>query len=521
VFIRFPRTQAVPAALAVAALLGAMPALAQDQKDQKNQAVAADSAKKPPAPELQDKTSVTHHTVRIEGQPVAYTAKAGTLVLRDQNDKGIASFFYVYYTRDNVTDVAKRPLFYSFNGGPGTGSLWMHIGFTGPRRVAYDENGFQLRPPYRLVDNDHSLLDAADIVYINPIGVGYSRMAPGEDPHKFHGVQADIESMGDFIRLFTTREGRWQSPKYLIGESYGTTRAAGLAGYLQSAHQMYLNGVVLVSMTGLSYDSGTDTRYVTALPYMTAAAWYHKKLPQDLQSQPLAGAIAEADQYASGDYQRALFKGGLITPQERTAVSQHVARLIGVTPEFVLRSNLRVEKQRFWKELLRDRGLTIGRLDSRYTGVDKDASGAQPDEDPALQNWNGPFGSAINMYLRDELKWETDDKYYVWGNVRPWRQDPQTKVGEMLRDAMAENPYLHTLILGGYFDGGTDFSTARYTISHLDPSGALNNRFHFAFYESGHMLYLKDSVRAQAKQDLVKFIQTTGAAAAATSTGQQ
>ncbi|HJZ71794.1 MAG TPA: hypothetical protein VKE51_08635 [Vicinamibacterales bacterium] len=510
---RRPRTHAVPAAVALSAVLAGTPALAQDQK---GQAAASEAAKKPPAPELKDKTSVTHHTVRIEGQPVAYTAKAGTLVLRDPNDKAIASFFYVYYTRDNVTDLAKRPLVYSFNGGPGTGSLWMHIGFTGPRRVAYDENGFQLRPPYRLVDNDHSLLDVADIVYINPIGVGYSRMAPGEDPHKFHGVQADIESMGDFIRLFTTREGRWQSPKYLIGESYGTTRAAGLAGYLQKTHQMYLNGVVLVSMTGLSYESGTDMRYVTSLPYMTAAAWYHKKLPADLQSQPLAAAIAEAEKYAGGDYQLALFKGGLITLPERTAVAQRVARLIGVSPDFVLHSNLRVEKQRFWKELLRDRGLTIGRLDSRYTGIDKDASGAQPDEDPALQNWNGPFGSAINAYMRDELKWETDDKYYVWGDVRPWRQDPQTHVGEMLRQAMAENPYLHTLILGGYFDGGTDFSTARYTISHLDPSGALNNRFHFAFFESGHMLYLKDSVRAQAKQELVKFIQTTGAATSAT-----
>jgi carboxypeptidase C (cathepsin A) len=233
-----------------------------------------------------------------------------------------------------------------------------------------------------------------------------------------------------------------------------------------------------------------------------------------------SAAIAEAEKYAGGDYQLALFKGGLITPQERTTVAQHVSRLIGVSPEFVLHSNLRVEKQRFWKELLRDRGLTIGRLDSRYTGVDKDASGAQPDEDPALQNWNGPFGSAINMYMHDELKWQTVDKYYVWGNVRPWRQDPQTRVGEMLRQAMAENPYLHTLILGGYYDGGTDFSTANYTITHLDPSGALNDRFHFAFFESGHMLYLKDSVRAQAKQALVKFIQTTETAASAMTTSQ-
>jgi carboxypeptidase C (cathepsin A) len=324
--------------------------------------------------------------------------------------------------------------------------------------------------------------------------------------------------MGDFIRLFTVREGRWQSPKFVMGESYGTTRASGLAGYLQSAHQMYLNGVILVSMTNLSYEAGDDVRYATTLPYMTAAAWYHKKLPAELQSQPLANAIDASEKYASGEYQLALFKGSQITPEERTAVAQKVAQLIGVSPDFVLQNNLRVSKQRFWKELLRDQGLTIGRLDSRYTGTDKDAGGEAPDEDPALQNWNGPFGAAINMYLRDELKWETDDKYYVWGNVRPWKRDPQTNVGEMLRQAMAENPFLHTLVMGGYFDGATDFYSARYTIGHLDPSGALNKRFHFAFYESGHMLYLKDSVRAAAKQDLVKFIQMASAGSPATTT---
>ncbi|HET7618917.1 MAG TPA: hypothetical protein VFK20_10440, partial [Vicinamibacterales bacterium] len=451
-------------------------------------------------------------------QPVSYTAKAGTLILRDDGQQPLASFFYVYYTRDNAGDLSKRPLIYSFNGGPGTGSLWMHIGFTGPRRVEYDENGFMLKPPYRLIDNDQSILDVSDIVYINPVGVGLSRMAPGQDLHKFHGVMEDIQSMGDFIRLFTVREGRWQSPKFVMGESYGTTRASGLAGYLQSAHQMYLNGVILVSMTNLSYEAGDDVRYATTLPYMTAAAWYHKKLPADMQSQPLATAIAASEKYASGEYQLALFKGSQITPEERTAVAQKVAQLIGVSPEFVLHNNLRVSKQRFWKELLRDQGLTIGRLDSRYTGTDKDAGGEAPDEDPALQNWNGPFGAAINMYLRDELKWETDDKYYVWGNVRPWKRDPPTNVGEMLRQAMAENPFLHTLVMGGYFDGATDFYSARYTIGHLDPSGALNKRFHFAFYESGHMLYLKDSVRAAAKQDLVKFIQMASAGSPATTT---
>ena len=511
----YKRVFAIPAALAIAMTVTMTTTAAQGRAqaagEQQGAANVAASA-------LQEKTSVTHHTVRIDGQPVAYTAKAGTLILRDQNEKPLASFFYVYYTRDGVTDLSKRPLIYSFNGGPGTGSLWMHIGFTGPRRVAYDENGFMLRPPYHLVDNEDSILDVADIVYINPVGVGLSRMAPGEDPHTFHGVLEDIASVGDFIRLFTVRESRWQSPKYVMGESYGTTRAAGLAGYLQSAHQMYLNGVILVSMTGLSYQAGDDMHSVTSLPYMTATAWYHKKLPADLQNGPLSAAIAASEKYAAGDYQLALYKGGTIPPDEAKAVSAQVARLIGVSPQFVLNSNLRVDKQRFWKELLRDRGLTVGRLDSRYTGVDKDASGERPSEDPALENWNGPFGAAINMYVRDELKFETDDKYYVWGDVRPWKPDPQTNVGEMLRQAMAENPYLHTLVFGGYFDGGTDFDTARYTISHIDPSGALKDRFHFAFYESGHMIYLRNEVRTQAKRELARFIQLTTGAEAKTTT---
>jgi len=468
---------------------------------------AAGAGPRETAPELQEKTSVTRHTIRIGGQPVAYTATAGNLLLRDDRNKPIASFFYVYYTRDGVTDLARRPIFYSFNGGPGTASIWMHVGFTGPRRVTYDDEGFQLQPPYRLHDNEQSILDIADIVYIDPIGVGYSRMAPGEDPHRFHGIGDDISAMGDFIRVFTVRNGRWKSPKFLIGESYGTTRASGLAGYLQSQHQMYMNGVVLVSMTNLGYDRGPDLGFATVLPYMTATAWYHKKLPADLQKQPLKAVLAASERYAMNEYLLALAKGGLITPEERTGVAREVARLIGVSPAFVERSNLRVDKNRFWKELLRDQGLTVGRLDSRYTGIDADAAGERPEADPAMQHWDGPFAGVMNTYLREELKWETDDKYIVWGNVRPWRQDPEVRVHDMLRRAMTQNPFLKVFVLEGYYDGATDFYSAQYTISHVDPSGALNKRFEFGLYESGHMMYLKNSVLAEAKRDLARFVQ--------------
>lgn len=460
-------------------------------------------------PDLQEKTSATHHTIRVGGQPVAYTATTGTLVLRDDNGKALASFFYVLYTRDGVTDLAKRPIFYSFNGGPGTASIWMHMGFTGPRRVVYDQDGFMVRPPFRLGDNEQSIIDAADIVYIDPVGTGFSRMAPGQDVHRFHGITDDIAAMGDFIRVFTARHGRWKSPKYLIGESYGTTRASGLVGYLQSQHQMYINGVVLVSMTNLGVERGVDVGYATALPYMTATAWYHKKLPADLQAKPLEAVLREAETFAMRDYLFALTRGGLLSGEEKAAVAQQVARFTGLTTEFVQRGNLRVERGRFWKELLRDRGLTVGRLDSRYTGVDRDTAGENYEGDPAMWNWDGPFAAALHAYFKDELEWATDDKYYVWGNVRPWRQEPDPRVGEMLRRAMTQNPFLQVLVLEGYYDGATDYFSAQYTMSHLDLSGALKGRIRFAFYESGHMMYLKNSELAKAKRDLVQFVEAT------------
>ena len=460
-----------------------------------------------PAPDLQERTSVTRHTIRIGGQPVAYTATAGNLVLRDDRGKATASFFYVYYTRDGVTDLTRRPLVFSFNGGPGTASIWMHVGFTGPRRVVYDDEGFQVQPPYRLSDNEQSILDIADIIYIDPVGVGYSRMAPGEDPHRYHGVGDDIAAMGDFIRVFTSRQSRWKSPKFLIGESYGTTRASGLVGYLQSQHQMYMNGVILVSMTNLGLDRGAEVSYATTLPYMTATAWYHKKLAAELQARPLRQVLDEAERFAMTDYQVGLFKGGLLGADERASLAKQVARFTGLSAEFVLRSNLRIDRNRFWKELLRDKGLTVGRLDSRYTGIEKDSAGEAPEADPAMQNWDGPFAGAMNTYLRDELKWETDDKYIVWGNVRPWRQDPDVRVYDMLRRAMAQNPFLKVLVLEGYFDGATDYFGAQYTMSHIDPSGKVNKRIEFGLYESGHMMYLKNSALAEAKRDLTRFIQ--------------
>jgi carboxypeptidase C (cathepsin A) len=453
---------------------------------------------------LPDEPVVTQHTTTIRGETIRYTAEAGTLPIRE-NGKVMARMFYVYYKRDNVPEGVERPMVFSFNGGPGTASVWMHMGYTGPRRVQYDEEGFALRPPVGLEDNPYSILDVADIVYIDPVATGFSRMVEGEDEHMYHGTLSDIASVADLIRLFIVRKDRWDSPKFVIGESYGTTRASGLAGYLADAHQIYLNGVILVSMTNLNVEAGPDVRYATALPQLAATAWYHRQLPTGLQTRPLRDVLDEVEGFALSDYLRALVAGDRLTDAERRSVAEQVARYTGVDPAYVLSANLRMDTSRFWKELLRDQRLTVGRLDSRYVGVDRDAAGETPEYDPAMADWDGPFGNAVNLYLRRELGYDPDLQYNIWGPVRPWNRDDGTNVGEMLRSAMQANPYLKVLIQGGYFDAATDYFSAAYTISHIQPGGDFRDRFRFAWHESGHMMYLRQEDLESANQELRDF----------------
>ncbi len=448
---------------------------------------------------------VTQHTARIGGQSIAYAAEAGWLPIRDDG-KVVAKMFYIAYTKSGVQDASSRPLIFSFNGGPGTASVWMHMGYTGPRRVSYDDDGFAQRPPAGLEDNPHSILDAADIVYIDPIATGFSRMVEGEELHKFHGKLADIQSVGDFVHGYLVRKDRWASPKFVIGESYGTTRAAGLAGSLLNRFQIYLNGVILVSMTGLDVERGQDVAYAMALPQRAATAWYHRQLPADLQRKPLRDVLNEVEGFAGGEYLSALVKGDRLGDAEKSQLSQKLGRYLGVSPDFAASANLRIDSRRFWKELLRDQRLTVGRLDSRYLGVDRDAAGENPDYDPAMTDWNGPFSNAVNRYLRSELKYNPELQYNVWGNVRPWAQDEGTSVADLLREAMRGNPYLKVLIQGGYYDAATDYYTAVYTISHIQPGGEFKERFRFAWYESGHMMYLRKPDLGASNNDLRNFI---------------
>ena len=338
---------------------------------------------------------ITQHTGRFNGETVSYTAEVGWIPIRDDG-KVVAKMEYVVSTKNDVTDVSKRPLIISFNGGPGTASVWMHLGYTGPRRVTYDDEGFQQRPPAGLEDNPYAILDTADIVYLDPIGTGFSRMVEGEPLHKFHGKLADIQSVGDFIYAFVNKKGRWPSPKFIIGESYGTTRASGLVASVQQRFQMYINGVILVSATELDLDRGPEVTFATSLPTKTATAWYHKHLVPDLQAKPLRTVLAEAEQFAMDEDLTALVKGDHISDAERDTIAAKVARYTGLSKQFVLNLNLRVSYPRHWKELLRDRRLTVGRLDTRYTGIDYDAAGEFPEYSPELADWNGPFGAAIN-----------------------------------------------------------------------------------------------------------------------------
>lgn len=455
-----------------------------------------------------ESSSVTKHNVKIEGRPLNYTVTAGTYLLKEDDGKPLASIFYMAYMKDGVKDKSRRPLLFSFNGGPGTASLWLHLGVLGPRKVVYDDEGFALQPPYRLEDNEYSILDMADVVFIDPVATGYSRMAPGEDPHKYHGTMEDIESVGEFIRLYVTRNKRWDSPKFLIGESYGTVRASGLAEHLQERHLMFLNGVILVSMTSLNVETGGDVGYALIVPHYAATAWYHKKLPPDLQSKNLLDVLDEVEKFVMSEYFLALVKGGYLPPEEKRNIVRKLSRYTGLSTDYIERSNLRIERARFRKELLRDENRTVGRLDSRYKGIDKDGVGERYEYDQAMVDWEGTFAATMNHYVRTELKYETDLVYEVWGKVRPWKRDPSVKVGEMLRQAMTKNRYLKVFITEGYYDAACDYFTAQYVFSHLDLNGELKDRIQFGFYESGHMMYIHKPSLIKMKKDLAEFIRS-------------
>ncbi|MEL6254046.1 MAG: carboxypeptidase [Bacteroidota bacterium] len=455
-----------------------------------------------------ESTVVTQHKTVIKGTAINYTATTGTQPVWNQEGKAVASLFYTYYTRDGVSDRSSRPLVISFNGGPGSASVWMHIAYTGPMILKIDDEGYPVQP-YGVKQNPHSILDVADIVYVNPVNTGYSRILDKETKKStFFGVNADIRYLADWINTFVTRNERWTSPKYLIGESYGTTRVSGLALELQNRQWMYLNGVILVSPTSLGIDRDGPVVAANRLPYFAATAWYHNMLPADLQSKDLDEVLNEAEGYAIDKLIPAIAKGGFVGDEDRNYVAKQFARYSGLSEKVILQHNLDVPTSFFWKELLRDKGFTVGRLDSRYKGIDKKGAGDRPDYNSELTSWLHSFTPAINYYLREKLNYKTDIKYNMFGPVRPWdRSGDQT--GENLRQAMAQNPYLKVMIQSGYYDGATSYFDAKYTMWQLDPSGRMKERLRFEGYRSGHMMYLRAEDLKSSNEHIRDFIKNS------------
>lgn len=460
-----------------------------------------------------DTTIVTTNEVSVNGQKITYKATTGMQPVWDDHGEVIASLYFTYYQRTNIKNREKRPIIMSFNGGPGSASVWMHIAYTGPKVLNIDEEGYPIQP-YGVKDNPNSIIDVADIVYINPVNTGYSRpvVKEGEklDKSLFFGINADVKYLASWLNTFISRNNRWQSPKYIIGESYGGTRVMGLAAELQNRQWMYLNGVIMVSPADykvLRTDSALSSSL--NLPYFTAAAWFHKMLPAELQNKDLLDVLPLSEEYAINKLIPAIAKGGFISDEERDKIAEKMSFYSGIRKKVLLQHNLDLPKDYFWKELLRDKnGYTVGRLDSRYKGLDKRIAGENPDYNSEITSWLHSFTPAINYYIREHLNFRTDVTYNVFGPVRPW-DNRNDNVREGLRQAMAQNPYLKVLIQSGYYDGATTYFNAKYTMWQTDPSGRMKDRFYFKGYRSGHMMYLRSEDLKKSNDDLREFIENS------------
>jgi carboxypeptidase C (cathepsin A) len=485
------------------------------------------------SPESQDRIVITQHRVSLGRKKLAYTVTAGTIVLKEEREaKGeregefegerpVAELFFIAYTLDGVKDPSSRPVTFSFNGGPGSSSVWLHLGLLGPKRVAMDEVGNPLPPPYQLIDNEHTLLTASDLVFIDPVSTGYSRPVKGEKAKAFHDFEKDIASVGGFIRLYATRYGRWTSPKFLVGESYGTTRAAGLSHYLQERHGMYLNGVMLVSsildFQTARFDVGNDLPYLLYLPSYAATAHYHGKLPQALQERPLEEVLREVEAFALGEYASALLQGSSLSERRAARVARALSRYTGLSRAFIERCNLRVEIMRFAKELCRDERRTVGRLDSRFKGIDRDSAGEHFEYDPSYATIQGPFTATFNDYVRRDLGFESDLTYEILkGLYQHWSfkgfENRYLNVAEKLRKALTQNPHLKVHVASGYYDLATPYFASEYTVNHLGLEPELRANIASSTYDAGHMMYVHQPSLGKLNETLSAFIAQSASA---------
>ena len=471
----------------------------------------------------EEKSSVSQGTVTIAGQLVSYTATVGDLILRDDEGEEKAKMTYVSYLRDGVSDQRDRPVTFAFNGGPGSASVWVHLGAFGPKRALLDDEGMPVGPPPgRLVDNDQSLLDVTDLVFIDPVETGWSRPVAGEEGEQFTGFTNDVQSVGEFIRIWLGRNDRWASPKFVAGESYGTTRSAGLAEYLQDTHGMFLNGICLISSVinwGTKvFNVGNDLPYALILPTYTATAWYHGKLGEGIATD-LESALADSQDFALGEYSSALMLGDRLQGEHRALIRAKLSSLSGLSEDYLERSDLRVDIYHFVKELLRHSGKTVGRLDSRYTGSDRDHIGERFEYDPSSAVVTGWYVSLLKDYLRHDLGYENDMvfRHSAGSQVRPWsyhETEPSLSYGsnayanyaEHLRAAMHKNPYLKVLVMSGYYDLATPYFATDYTVDHMQLDPEYRDNIRVAYYKAGHMMYVRKEDLAKFRADYLSFI---------------
>ena len=473
----------------------------------------AQQPRQQPTPVPEEPPVVTKHEIRVNGTTLRYTATTGMMPIKNREGETEARMFFMAYVLDRPEGGPKRPLTFSFNGGPGSASVWLHLGAIGPRRVKMNTDGSMPAPPYELVDNEGTWLTKSDLVFIDPVGTGYSRPVRPDLGQKFFGLQGDTESVGEFIRMYLTRYERWTSPLFLAGESYGTTRASSLAGYLIQ-RGIAFNGIMLIStimnFATTRFDSGNDLPYSLFLPSYTATAWYHKKLPADLQSKPVARVVAEAEAWASGDYLIALGKGGRLTPQERQETIAKLSRYTGLDPKFLDYADMRVNLNLFRKELLRTERRSIGRLDSRFKGYDSSIATDSAEYDASEAAIRPPYTSTFNNYVRTELGYKTDLEYYILGGgIGPWNWGANNNYVDTttaLRTALARNPFLKVFVASGYYDMATPYYAVNYTFDHISIDPALLKNVSTSYYEAGHMMYIDEKSLVKLHQDVSKFI---------------